>query len=94
MTVETGIRELRENLRAYLERVKNGDTVLVTERGKPVARIVRAEADEAYERLVQEGVITPAVRPKRPIDFEGLPRLRGRPTLSDIVIEQRRSRDY
>jgi prevent-host-death family protein len=94
VTVETGIRELRENLRAFLERVKNGDTVLVTERGRPVARIVRAEADEAYERLVLEGVITPAVRPKRPIEFEGLPRLRGRPTLSDIVIERRRSRDY
>jgi prevent-host-death family protein len=92
VTVEAGIRELRENLRSYLDRVKNGDTILVTERGRPIARIVAADADEAFERLVRAGIITPAKRSKRPIDLEGLPRLRGRPTLSDILIEQRRSR--
>ena len=37
--VTVGVREFRENLRAYLDRVKAGDVVVVTERGKPVARV-------------------------------------------------------
>ena len=36
MVGEAGVRELRENLRSYLERVKEGDEVLVTERGRPL----------------------------------------------------------
>jgi prevent-host-death family protein len=85
---------LRENLRAFLDRVKNGDVVVVTERGRPIARLTSAEEDVAYERLVADGAITPAKRPRQPIDVNRLPRLRGRPTLSDIVIEQRRSSKY
>jgi prevent-host-death family protein len=93
MMMKVGVRELRENLRAFLEHAKNGGVVVVTERGKPIARLTSTEEDRAYERLVAEGVITPAKRPRQPIDFEGLPRL-GHPTLTDILLEQRRSSKY
>jgi len=93
VTVKVGVRELRENLRAFLDRVKNGDVIVVTERGKPIARLTGAEESAAYERLVAEGIITPAKRPRQPIDFKGLPRLK-HPTLTDIVLEQRRSSKY
>jgi prevent-host-death family protein len=39
VVVTVGVREFRENLRAYLERVKAGEVVVVTERGTPVARV-------------------------------------------------------
>lgn len=35
-----GVRELRQNLSRYLERVKDGETLTVTERGREVARLV------------------------------------------------------
>lgn len=35
-----GIREARQNLSTLLEEVKRGGEVLITDRGKPVARLV------------------------------------------------------
>ena len=94
MVVKVGIRELRENLRSYLDRVKEGDEVLVTERGEPVARLVRPETHEVLRaRLIREGTITPAKRPKQPIDRDKLPEM-GPPFLSDIVIAMRRGVEF
>lgn len=49
----------------YLELVRAGRTVGVTDRGKTVARIVPA-ADDRYAQLVAAGVIRPARRPSDP----------------------------
>ena len=35
-----GVRELRDHLSAYLERVKAGEAITVTEHGRPIATIV------------------------------------------------------
>ncbi len=35
-----GVRELRQNLSRYLERIKDGETLTVTERGHEIARLV------------------------------------------------------
>jgi prevent-host-death family protein len=35
--MDVGVRELRQNLSIYLERIKLGETLRITERGKPVA---------------------------------------------------------
>jgi prevent-host-death family protein len=40
MSAQVGVRELRQNLSRYLERVKDGETLTVTERGREVARLV------------------------------------------------------
>jgi prevent-host-death family protein len=58
-----GIRELRQNLSVYIKRVReDGVAYEVTERGEPVARLTPLIDHPAgtYERLVSEGVITPA----------------------------------
>lgn len=39
---KVGVRELRQNLSRHLARVKDGESLLVTERGREVAVIVRA----------------------------------------------------
>ena len=36
---KTGIREARQNLSALIEEVKKGREIIITERGKPVARL-------------------------------------------------------
>ena len=37
---EASVREVRDNLRAYLERAEAGEEIVVLRRGKEVARIV------------------------------------------------------
>ena len=58
MTV--GVRELRQNLSIYLDRVKKGEALTVTEHGAAVA-ILRplSPASNLLARLVAEGRATP-----------------------------------
>lgn len=92
MVVNVGVRDLRENLRTWLDRVKTGDEVVVTERGRPVARLSAYEPRSRLEELIELGLVRPPLRRKRNrIDITKLPKLTPGPTLSDIVIEQRRA---
>lgn len=61
MTVRVGVRELRENLASWLDRAAAGEDIVITERGKPKARLSPAET--VYERMVRVGSITPASGP-------------------------------
>lgn len=58
-----GVRELRQNLSVYLERVKEGEALTVTDRGQEVA-ILRPmpKTSNVIERLIAEGRATPAKR--------------------------------
>ena len=58
-----GVRELRQNLSIYLDRVKKGEALTVTEHGAAVA-ILRPlpAASTALDRLVAEGRVRPPVR--------------------------------
>jgi prevent-host-death family protein len=51
-----GVRELRQNLSRYLERVKGGETLTVTERGHEVARLVPSHdaVDPYYLKLAEK----------------------------------------
>lgn len=49
------MRELRQHASRYLARVARGETVEVTDRGRPVARLVPVEEGDAWERLVASG---------------------------------------
>jgi len=50
MAEPVGVRELRQNLSKYLDRVKAGQDLVVTEHGREVARLVPIGA-EAYAEL-------------------------------------------
>ena len=60
MTV--GIRELKAKLSEYVSRAANGEQIVVTDRGRPVARLVGLEGTSMIERGIEEGWITPAAR--------------------------------
>lgn len=87
---QVGVRELKNRLSRYLKRVQRGEEILVTERGRSVARIVPAEASslkEAMEPLLREGAVRwsggkPRGASRRPV-------IRGQ-TLADMVGEDRR----
>jgi prevent-host-death family protein len=58
---QVGVRALKQNASAVLDRVKRGESLEVTERGEPVALLVPVpDPEQAVERLVAEG------RAKRP----------------------------
>jgi prevent-host-death family protein len=85
--VAVGIRELKASLSAYVTRVKNGETLTITEHGAPVARLIPAGVPAGLEDLVALGRVSwPAERP----EFRAPPvRLRGRKTAADLVIADR-----
>jgi len=84
-----GIREFKSRLSHYLRRVKRGETLVITERGKPVGRLVPIEAplEERLARLMQSGMADwngrklPPYRPKAVN--------RGARPISDLVAEER-----
>lgn len=58
-----GVRELRQNLSKYLERVKRGERLEVTERGRPVAILEpMAPSEGALDRLIASGRVQPPSR--------------------------------
>jgi len=59
-----GVRELRQNASRYLSRVKAGETVEVTERGRLVALLVPPGSERsARERLIADGILLPSSGP-------------------------------
>lgn len=84
--MEIGIRELRNQLSRYIERVKEGEEIIVTDRGRAVARVVPIDGEDVLARLIAEGKVTPAKYPRGPLG----PPIKTRGTVSDLVAEQRR----
>jgi prevent-host-death family protein len=55
-----GVRELRQNLSRYLRRVASGESLEVTERGKPVAVLAPlTDSSSPLQRLVASGRVRP-----------------------------------
>lgn len=55
-----GVRELRQRASEYLRLVESGETVQVTDRGRPVALLVPIPARDPLERLEAQGRLTRA----------------------------------
>jgi prevent-host-death family protein len=63
-----GVRELRQRASELLRRVEAGETIEVTDRGRPVAVLAPLPARDALERLRASGEVIPASG-----DIEDLP---------------------
>jgi prevent-host-death family protein len=73
--MRVGVAALKANLSEHLARVKAGEEVLITERGRPIARIVplaETALDAHVAELVRQGRVRP---PRRPINKERLAKL-------------------
>ena len=80
---------LRADLATWIERVRAGEEVVVTERGTPVARILPVESASLLERLFAEGVLAKPKSANRPIARD-ISRIKAKGSVSDLVSEQRR----
>ena len=91
--VTAGIKELKNQLSRYIGLVKRGDDVLITERGRVIARIVKEDSSssslrQALQPLILKGQVLMPMRDikrdfPRPIELPGK-------AVSDIVVEDRR----
>ena len=84
--MEVGVRELRNHLSRYLDRVRDGNELVVTDRGRAIARLVPVGGERVLDRLIGEGVVTPARREKS----RATKPIKTKSTVSDLVGEQRR----
>ncbi len=83
---EAGIRELRNHLSRYLERVQAGEEIVVTDRGRAIARVLPIDGERTIDRLIREGRATSAKQRKRTLPTP----LKTTGTVSDLIAEQRR----
>jgi len=86
-----GIAELKAGLSAYLARVSAGEEVLVTDRGRPVARVVPvADGTRQISELERRGLVR-APQKELSSDFLDRPRPRSRAgSVRKALVEERR----
>ena len=84
-----GIRELRARLSEYIRQVKAGGTVVITDRGSPVGRIVplRPSPETRVQQLVEAGFATWSGRKRVP--SAPVARTRGQHTGYGMVLDDR-----
>jgi prevent-host-death family protein len=88
-----GARELKTRLGGYLQQVRRGRTLVITDRGEPVAELkplpAAAGEDAKLEQLKALGAVTRLenrpLAPFRPVRGSG-------PPVSDAIIEDRKDR--
>ena len=74
---QVGVRELRDHFSEYVERARAGEEVVITEHGRPIARLVPLSGRSRPDELIAAGLVTPAADPKTPLDWSS-PGCRGR----------------
>ena len=60
--MNVGIRELKARLSEYVRKAAGGEQILVTDRGRPVARLEGIGGHSMVNRGIAEGWITPPTR--------------------------------
>ena len=92
------LTETKNNLSALIDQVRHGETILILDRGRPVARIssiLTEESDSSegrVERLERQGILrrATATKPAGPSDWRR-PRATGGGSVVSALLEERRS---
>lgn len=92
-----GSRELKTRLGTYLEQVKRGATIVVTERGQPIAELrpiaeSEDELDTAFRRMEAEGLLTRPTKKGPLAPFKPIKLRPGTPSIAEAIAEDREDR--
>jgi prevent-host-death family protein len=93
---KASITEAKNNLSALIDSVKGGASVLIVDRGRPVARLepvtgASESQDERLARLVRDGIVRPGGGLVPEVIFtDPPPRLRGKTSALQALLEERR----
>jgi len=84
-----GVRELKSRLSQYLRQVKPGNTVVITERGRQVGRIVPAglSLEERLRAMTEAGLLLWSGQKLKPM--APVARARGDRAVADLLVENR-----
>jgi prevent-host-death family protein len=84
-----GIRELKSTLSECVREVRGGRTIVVTDHGQPVARIIPEGLSlrDRVEALRKAGAVAWSGRPLRPAKPAG--KVRGNKTVADLLVDNR-----
>jgi prevent-host-death family protein len=92
---KVSVSRLKDQLSAYLRKVRQGQTVLVMDRNRPIARLTpitdQVDESEHIARLIALGIVTPPKGP--PLSMEEI--IRRRPVVPgagvlEALLEERR----
>ncbi|WP_308466152.1 type II toxin-antitoxin system Phd/YefM family antitoxin [Rathayibacter soli] len=87
--MDVTISKLRAELASWVERARDGDEIIVTDRGIPVARLSSVATAPLIEQLTQAGILGKPARAGRPT-ARGATRVHARGSVADLVSDQRR----
>jgi len=83
---EVGVRALHDRLSEHLDRVEQGIDVVVTRRGKPVARLSAIDREDPLAELARRGLVRLPERPRS----RRRANVKARGPVARLVSEQRR----
>jgi prevent-host-death family protein len=92
----TSISDARNRLSALIDRVRHGETIIIEDRGVPVARLepvapLEGDDEGRLARLERQGIVRrPATSAPLKLAKGPQRKLKGDRTLSDMLIEERR----
>ena len=83
--MNVGIRELKAHLSEYVRRANRGEQILVTDRGKPVARLVSLGGLSLVDQGIADGWITAPTR----AGLQPIPRCKAQMSTTAVLDEDR-----
>ena len=86
--MDVAVTDFRARLRHWLDQARDGEELVVTERGIPVAKVIGLATTAIIESLVEQGKISKPLSQERPV-ARGRLRPRSRRSVSEKVSEQR-----
>lgn len=88
---EVGVAQLRRELKDWLDRVQSGDDVVITDRGRPIARLSGIDTGPLLDRLADEGHLSRTPAAPRPT-ARSRPRVNAQGEVSAHVVAERDAR--
>ncbi|MGL5857995.1 MAG: type II toxin-antitoxin system Phd/YefM family antitoxin [Angustibacter sp.] len=83
---------LRSELASWIDRVRAGERVVITDRGVPVARLEPVGDEPLLEQLIRDGILTPPQHAGPRLRASDIRPVRAKGGISDLLSEQRRGR--
>ncbi len=89
--LKKGVKEVRDNFTQYLKRIKKGDEIIVTERGRPVAILRPVPSGTGLQERLELAAMKGLIR--LPLKAGNIPthkkiKLKGK-SLTDLILKER-----
>lgn len=86
-----GIRALRQNASGVIRRVRDGESIVVTDNGKPVAKLIPLKRSP-LDDLIEAGLVVPSTTKSRKLSHKPARTAPGSPSASELLQQSRGDR--